>query len=343
MERKHTLLIVDDDCRVCRVLARLLAPESYELAFASEGAEAIEKAQELTPDMILTDVMMPGMDGFELCRRLRADPLLAEVPILMITALDDRASRLSGIQAGADEFIAKPFDTVELRARVRNTVRLGRYRKLLSERASLERANADLSTAYEATLEGWAKALELRNPLTEGHSRRLTGATVRLCRSMSVPADNLVHIRRGVLLHDIGKMAVPDSILLKPGPLSEPEWEVMRKHPTYARELLWPIDYLQPAIDIPYCHHEKWNGTGYPRGLVGEDIPQSARIFALLDVWDALCSDRPYRRRWPTKRAYSYIREETGRHFDPQVVDAFFKLDWDTLGDLPTSTESSLS
>ena len=191
---------------------------------------------------------------------------------------------------------------------------------------NLHRANVELTLAYETTLEGWARALELRDYETEGHSQRVTELTVRIARAMGLSEAQLVHVRRGALLHDIGKMGVPDSILLKPGKLTDEEWEIMRQHPVYAYEMLSPITYLKPALDIPYCHHEKWDGTGYPRGLKGERIPLPARIFAVVDVWDALLSDRPYRKAWSEEKVLEHIQEQAGKHFDPAVVETFLKL-----------------
>ncbi|MGA2112530.1 MAG: PAS domain S-box protein [Anaerolineales bacterium] len=190
----------------------------------------------------------------------------------------------------------------------------------------LQRSNLDLSLAYDATIEGWSRALDLRDNETEGHTQRVTEMAESLARAFGVEGEALVHVRRGALLHDIGKMGVPDSILLKPGPLTEEERGFMRKHPTLAYEMLSPIAYLKLAVDIPYCHHEKWDGTGYPRGLKGEEIPLSARIFAIVDVWDALRSDRPYRPAWVEERVLEYIREQKGKHFDPRVVEAFLRL-----------------
>ncbi len=192
--------------------------------------------------------------------------------------------------------------------------------------SDLERANVGLTLAYETTLEGWSRALDLRDKETEGHTQRVTELTVRLARTMGMSEEALAHVRRGALLHDIGKMGIPDSILLKPGPLTDEEWTIMKKHPVYALELLSPIAYLRPALDIPYCHHEKWDGTGYPRGLKGEQIPLAARIFAVVDVWDALRSDRPYRPAWPADRALDYIRDQAGKHFDSAVVDVFLRM-----------------
>ena len=189
----------------------------------------------------------------------------------------------------------------------------------------MQRANLELALAYDATIEGWAHALELRDRETEGHTRRVTEMTVAMARAKGVPEAKLVHMHRGALLHDIGKMGVPDSILLKPGKLTEEEWAIMRRHPEFAYEMLCSIEYLRPALDIPYCHHEKWDGTGYPRGLKGQEIPLAARIFAVADVFDALTSDRPYRPAWTRAHALEYIRQESGSHFDSQVVELFLK------------------
>jgi len=189
------------------------------------------------------------------------------------------------------------------------------------------RSALDLFKAYETTIEGWSHALDLRDKETEGHSRRVTELTVRLAYAMGMSKRELVHVRRGALLHDIGKMGIPDNILLKPGPLTADEWNIMRKHPLYAYELLSPIAYLHPALDIPYCHHEKWDGTGYPRGLRGEEIPLAARCFAVADVWDALRSDRPYAAAASAADAREHIRKQAGKHFDPRAVEIFLQLE----------------
>jgi HD-GYP domain-containing protein (c-di-GMP phosphodiesterase class II) len=198
------------------------------------------------------------------------------------------------------------------------------------ENASLysvvQQSNVELNLAYNSTLEGWSRALDLRDKETEGHTERVTEITLKLARAIGIGEAETVHLRWGALLHDIGKLGVPDSILLKPGPLTEEEWAVMQRHPLYAYNLLSPIAYLRLAIDIPYCHHEKWDGSGYPRGLKGEEIPLSARIFAIVDVWDALTSDRPYRKKWTPEEALAYIREQAGKYFDPHIVDVFLAL-----------------
>ncbi len=191
---------------------------------------------------------------------------------------------------------------------------------------SLQRTNSELGIAYDETIEGWSTALDMRDHETEGHTQRVSRVTQQLGLSIGMTGSDLVHLRRGALLHDIGKMGVPDNILLKPGKLTNEELEIMRLHPRLAYEMLAPVTYLRPALDIPYCHHEKWDGTGYPRGLKGEQIPIAARLFTVVDVWDALRSDRPYRKKWPDRKVLDYIRGQSGTRFDPKAVDTFFQV-----------------
>ena len=211
--------------------------------------------------------------------------------------------------------------------------------------AELHSANLDLIIAYDATIEGWSKALDLRDRETEGHSQRVTELTVRIAHAMGMSEAEQLQVRRGALLHDIGKMGVPDRILLKPGPLDEDEWEIMRRHPVFAYELLSPIEYLHPALDIPYCHHEKMDGTGYPRGLKGEQIPLSARIFAVVDIFDALGSDRPYRPAWQREKVLAHLLSLAGSHLDTKIIDIFLGkekdiLSWPLAVDLPNGSPS---
>ena len=184
----------------------------------------------------------------------------------------------------------------------------------------------ELAEAYDTTLEGWARTLELRDKETEGHSRRVTETTLTVARALDIPEEDLVHIRRGAILHDIGKMAIPDDVLLKDGQLTETEMETIRQHPAIAYEFLERISFLKKALDIPYCHHEKWDGSGYPRGLKGRAIPLAARIFAVVDVWDAIQSERPYKKAWSRQDAIKHLHEQSGKYFDPQVVDRFLNL-----------------
>jgi putative two-component system response regulator len=321
-----TILIVDDDPAGRNTLESILEGQGYHLEMAENGLQALEKAGKLLPDVILLDVMMPGMDGFEVCQRIRNNPHLAEIPIIMLTALDDRKSLLDGLESGADDYITKPYDRHELRARLIGITRLNRYRKLLNDRIDLEHAHKQLLSAYDATIEGWSRAMDLRDKETEGHTQRVTVLSETLAKLAGIKGEELLFIRRGALLHDVGKLGVPDSVLLKSDKLTDEEWDIMRRHPQYAYDMIYPIEYLRPSLDIPFCHHEKWDGSGYPRGLKGEDIPLSARIFAIADVWDALTSDRPYRPAWDKQKTLNYINEQSGRHFDPHIVELFNKL-----------------
>lgn len=253
-------------------------------------------------------------------RSILCAPLKIKNDLIGVIYVDNRAhagifrqSDLALINAFADQ-AAVAIDNARL------------FEDLKKTNFQLEAANMELEIAYEATLNGWVRALDMRDKETEGHTRRVTTLTERLARSMGMDDDTMVHVTRGALLHDIGKMAIPDGILLKPGQLTDDEWKLIQKHPVYAYEMLSPIEFLRPALDIPYCHHEKWDGTGYPRGLMGEDIPFAARIFPVIDVWDALTSNRPYRKSLPQDEVRERIKADSGKHFDPYVVDAFMRM-----------------
>jgi putative two-component system response regulator len=323
MNDQAKILIIDDEPIARAALEALLSSEPYDLHFAEDGVEGLSKAVSIQPDVILLDVMMPKVNGFEVCQTIRSTYALNEVPILLITALDDRDSRISGFNAGADDFISKPFDSVELLVRLHGVTRLNRYRRIAEQRRELEHLHDELLIAYDKTIQGWSDALDLRDKETEGHTLRVTEKTVILARATGLPEEQLKHLWRGALLHDVGKLGIPDSILLKTDRLTDEEWRIMRRHPVHAYEWLHPIEYLQPAIDIPYSHHEKWDGSGYPRGLKGEQIPIAARLFAIIDVWDALTSDRPYRKAMSREAAYEYILSQSGIHFDPRIVELF--------------------
>lgn len=320
------VLIVDDEPISRNTIEAILEGEGYTIEMAENGQQALEKARSLLPDVILLDVMMPGMSGYEVCSQIRDDHQLAEISIVMVTALDDRNSFLQGLEVGADEFLTKPFDRHELRARLRGITRLNRFRNLKNERARTRQALKDLSSANDDTLKGWALALELRDKETEGHSQRVVELTVQLARAIGLSEDDIVTLRRGALLHDIGKIGIPDAILHKPGELTDEEWAIMKEHPDHARTMLQSISYLQSAMDIPYCHHERWNGSGYPRGLKGEEIPLPARLFAVVDAWDALTSDRPYRKAWSVEKTSQYLIEQSGILFDPKIVAVFLQM-----------------
>jgi putative two-component system response regulator len=321
--QKASILIIDDEPIVRLTLEGLLMQENLDLLLAENGKQGLELAKRYLPDAILLDLMMPDMNGYEVCRKIRANPKLAEVPIIMITANDNREARIKGLEAGADDFLTKPFDSLEIQIRTKNILRLNRFQNITNQRDELVRMNKVLVNAYDKTIEGWSKALDLRDHETEGHTLRVMETTLKFARLAGIPENQLEHIRRGALLHDIGKLGIPDSVLLKPGKLTEEEWMLMRLHPVYAHNWLSPIEYLEPALEIPYCHHEDWDGTGYPRGLAGLDIPLAARIFSIVDVWDALRSERPYRKAWPDDEVRAYLIDKKGTEFDPDLTDLF--------------------
>jgi PAS domain S-box-containing protein len=261
----------------------------------------------------LSETTRTGLSGIFKVRAIMAVPLFQGIDVIGVLQIID----IHGINRFGDTEIEIALELANHAANAVHNAQLYDW---------LQDAHSELESAYVSTLEGWARALELHDAYTEGHSSRVTEMTLRLAKAVGIPETELEHIRRGALLHDIGKMGVPANILAKPGPLSEEEWAVMRRHPVYAFSMLSPINHLRPAIDIPYCHHERWDGEGYPRGLSGDEIPLAARIFTIVDVYDALTSDRPYREAWPPGDATRYIREEAGRLFDPGVVDIFMNL-----------------
>jgi putative two-component system response regulator len=329
---RHTLLVIDDEPDVLRSIHDLLRAQ-YRVLVTTQPHVGLEMARQQPVHIVLADQRMPGMTGVEILSCIRAEH--AETVRLLFTGYADIQAVIDAINSGqVYRYISKPWDPEDLQAILRQAAehhdRLSRCKQLGHElRAAnedLQMAYADRMQAYDTTLEGWSRALELRDQETDGHSRRVSEMAVRLAQAMGMEEAQLLQVRRGALLHDIGKVAIPDSILVKPGPLTDAEWDIMKRHASYGYELLAPIAFLQEALDIPYCHHEKWDGTGYPRGLKGEEIPLAARIFAVIDVWDALCSDRPYRKAWPEHEARAYLHSLSGVHFDPRVVDTFLRL-----------------
>lgn len=326
MDRVPRILIVDDDEEVRLGLAAALSQDTYDLRMAANGEDALRRAVVMPPDVIILDQMMPDMPGVQVCAEIRKMRGLAEVPIVMVTPISDRNLRMAAFDAGADDVLSKPIDRLEIRMRIRNITRLNRYRSLMDSRGDVSRMLSQVRGAYDQTIAGWARALELRDEETKGHSERVTTWTVDLSLAIGIQGTEIENIRRGALLHDIGKMGIPDSVLLKPGPLDPDERTQMEQHPSFAYEMLSPVEYLKSSIPIPYCHHERWDGAGYPRGLAGEAIPYPARLFSVVDVFDALTSNRPYRKAWDIDRALGHLRSGAGTHFDPKVVMEFTKL-----------------
>ncbi len=324
------VLIVEDSADDAELLARELRRGGYALEFdrVETGAAMEEALQRQTWDLVASDHSMLQFDSTAALNVLKSSG--ADIPFIIVSGTIGEERAVQAMKAGASDYLVKGhlgrLIPVVQRELADAATRRARRVAELALRDREQHAVLELAAAYEATLEGWANALDMRDRETEGHSRRVTDLTVRLARKVGISEAECVHIRRGALLHDIGKMAIPDSILRKAGPLSPDEWAIMRRHPENARQLLAPIEYLAPAIDIPYCHHEKWDGTGYPRGLKGEEIPLAARVFAVVDVWDAVRSERPYSAAWSTEKALAHVKSVSGTQLDPHVTAMFVEL-----------------
>ncbi len=308
-----TVLAVDDDATNLLVIEKMLAPHGCLVKKALTGAEAVEQVWNELPDVILLDVMMPGMNGFEVCQKLKGSESTRLVPIIIVTALQEKEDRIKGIQAGCDDFISKPIDRLELVARVHA---LGQVKRL----------NDDLDHA-EAVVLSLARAVEAKDTTTGDHCDRLIRLSQAFGRHLGLEEKEIRTLERASILHDVGKIGIPDSILLKPGKLSEEEWEVMRQHPIVGEEICHPLRSLADVCPIIRHHHEKFNGTGYPDGLVGESIPYLARVFQVLDAFDAMATERPYKKAFSIEESLHTLEEETKLGFwDEKVVKAFTEM-----------------
>ena len=304
-----TILVVDDDAAVRASLAKLLQSEGLQVATAGNGSGALEAIQQVRPDVVLLDVLMPDLNGYQVCHAIKTNPATRLIPVVLLTGLSATDDRVQGLEAGADDFITKPPDRIELLARVRSLVRLKRYTD------ELEQA--------EAVLLALARSIEGKDPYTEGHCERLSKYASALGSRLGLSLDDTVALERAGVLHDIGKVAVPDSILLKEGPLTEDEWTVVREHPVMGEHICRPIRSFAPVLPIIRHHHEKFDGSGYPDGLSGDHIPLTARVLQVADVFDALTTHRPYRPAMSHEQAFETMREEVGRGWwDPDVFAA---------------------
>jgi putative two-component system response regulator len=307
------ILIVDDESGARAALEFLLRREGFEVRDAADGPSAIQECATFRPDLILLDIMMPGMNGFEVCRHIKATPETRLTPVVLITGLTATEDRIAGINAGADDFLSKPIYLNELLARTRSLLRLKQYTD------ELENA--------EAVLFSLAHSIEARDPYTHGHCERLAEMSARMGERLGVPEEQIKALRRAGVVHDIGKVAVPDSILLKPGPLTADETKVMQKHPVVGERICAPLKTFRLVLPIIRHHHEKHNGTGYPDGLQGEEIPLTARILQLSDVYDALTTDRPYKVAFTPEVALDLMGEEAERGWwDRELFEAFREM-----------------
>lgn len=307
------ILIVDDMPENIEIIQDILSQEPYSMFTASNGLDALTKVNEVQPDLVLMDAMMPELTGFEAAKRIKADRITRLIPIIMITALDGSEDRLKGLKAGVDDFISKPFNIFELRARIKNLLRLREY---VNE---LENA--------EEVIFSLARAVEAKDEYTEGHCGRLSFLGEALGKELGMSEMDLLILKRGGILHDIGKIAISDNILLKPGPLTEEEFEIIKTHPDEGYKICAPLKTLQPVLPTILHHHERYNGSGYPTGLKGEDCPIHARIIGIVDTYDALTSKRSYRNALSKEMAIRIMRDETEKGlWDPAMVEIFISM-----------------
>jgi cyclic di-GMP phosphodiesterase len=330
------ILVVDDEEAIREVTSTLLEAQGYRCAVASNGRMALEKFQADSVDLVLSDIVMPEMDGLKLLERIRERN--KDVPVIMVTAMHDISIALQAIRAGAYDYILKPFEKDQLYLSVRRALEHRRLtlenrtyqrdlERLVAERTGqLSLALRELEQSYDYTLEALGGALDAKDAETEGHCQRVTAFTITMAKAMNVDKAALRHIARGAFLHDIGKMGIPDSILRKPGPLTDEEKQVMRRHCEIGYAVLQRIPFLHEAADIVLTHQESYDGSGYPRGLKGEEIPLGSRIFAVADTLDAMISDRPYRKAQSISAAQAEIKRCVGTQFDPKVVEVFLSM-----------------
>ena len=338
------ILVCDDEEAIREVVSTLLEAQGYECTVVPDGSHAIQQIQNDSHDLVLSDIVMPEMDGMRLLRQLRSRD--KDVPVIMVTAMHDISIALEAIRAGAYDYILKPFEKDQLYHSVGRALE---HRHLVLENRSYQRnlehlvaertqqlslTLRDLEQSYDYTLEALGGALDAKDAETEGHCQRVTAITILIAKVMNVERDSLRHIARGAFLHDIGKMGIPDQVLRKPGPLNEDERQMMRRHCDIGYSVLKRIPFLKEAAEIVLSHQEFYNGSGYPRGLKGDEIPLGARIFAVADTFDAMTSDRPYRKALPVSAAREEIQKFSGVQFDPRVVQAFLSKPDSFWGDI---------
>ena len=312
-DQRPRLLLVDDEPTNLQVLRHVLQAD-YRLLFATDGARALQVAREQLPQLILLDIMMPGMDGYAVCRALKADPATAGIPVIFITALNDSQDETAGFDVGGVDYLTKPVSPPVVRARVRTHLSLVRMDELRETRLQI--------------VQRLGRAAEYKDNETGLHVIRMSHFAQLLALAAGCSPAWAEDLLNAAPMHDVGKIGIPDAVLRKPGPLDADEWATMRRHPEIGAEIIGehPSGVLQLAREIALAHHEKWDGSGYPRGLAGEAIPLSARIVAIADVFDALTTRRPYKEPWPVQEAMNHIAAQAGKHFDPALVALFAPL-----------------
>lgn len=335
------ILVVDDEEKNLKVVEALLAPLGQDVILARDGKEALDKARSEHPDLILLDIQMPKLNGFEVAKQLKQEKDTSIIPIVMVTALNEVEDRVKALEAGADDFLSKPVDKTELRARVTSLLKVKayndhmlNYQKILESEVNkrteeLRKAFEQVKSASLETIYRLSKAAEYKDEDTGAHIQRMTYYAVAVAKRMGLVENDIENLTYASPMHDIGKIGIPDRILLKPGKLDDEEWVIMRQHTVFGAKILEGSDaeFVKLGAVVALSHHEKWDGSGYPRKLKGDEIPIAGRIVAIADAFDALTSNRPYRKEpFSVDKAFSMIKEGIGSHFDPEVAEAFFSI-----------------